>query len=123
MTFTPFACKRSSASVDDATEVRFEIAFPMFHSLRQIRARPQLLLLAFMIFVQGSAYGSTLPYLSVSAVTISVSLGILSDLIGDRRRIMIAMALMGAPVSSHRRGGTKAGRGNSHPRWRGRGAR
>ena len=89
----------------------------MFHSLRQIRARPQLLLLAFMIFVQGSAYGSTLPYLSitairglgmsdqaysvlvfvtsVSAVTISVSLGILSDLIGDRRRIMIAMALMG----------------------------
>ncbi|WP_129421379.1 hypothetical protein [Rhizobium leguminosarum] len=87
----------------------------MFHSLRQISARPQLLLLAFMIFVQGSAYGSTLPYLSitairglgmsdqaysvlvfvtsVSAVTISVSLGILSDLIGDRRRIMIAMAL------------------------------
>ncbi|CAN7616739.1 MFS transporter [Pararhizobium sp. LjRoot255] len=89
----------------------------MFHSLRQIRAQPQLLLLAIMIFVQGSAYGSTLPYLSitairelgmsdqdysmlvfvtsVSAVTISVSLGILSDLIGDRRRIMIAMALMG----------------------------
>ena len=90
---------------------------PVFHSVRQIRARPQLLLLAFMIFVQGSAYGSTLPYLSitairelgmsdqaysvlvfvtsVSAVTISVSLGILSDLIGDRRRIMIAMGLMG----------------------------
>lgn len=89
----------------------------MFHSLRHIRAHPQLLLLALMIFVQGSAYGSTLPYLSitairelgmsdqaysvlvfvtsVSAVTISVSLGILSDLIGDRRRIMIAMALMG----------------------------
>jgi predicted MFS family arabinose efflux permease len=90
---------------------------PVFHSVHQIRARPQLLLLAFMIFVQGSAYGSTLPYLSitairglgmsdqaysvlvfvtsVSAVTISVSLGILSDMIGDRRRIMIAMALMG----------------------------
>nr|WP_155755793.1 hypothetical protein [Rhizobium leguminosarum] len=28
-------------------------------------------------------------------MTISVSLGILSDLIGDRRRIMVAMALMG----------------------------
>ncbi|TBY50138.1 MFS transporter [Rhizobium leguminosarum] len=90
---------------------------PVFHSVRHIRAHPQLLLLAFMIFVQGSAYGSTLPYLSItairelgmsdqaysvlvfvtsaSAVTISVSLGILSDLIGDRRRIMIAMALMG----------------------------
>jgi len=90
---------------------------PVFHSVRHIRAHPQLFLLAFMIFVQGSAYGSTLPYLSItairelgmsdqaysvlvfvtsaSAVTISVSLGILSDLIGDRRRIMIAMALMG----------------------------
>ena len=83
---------------------------PVFHSVRHIRAHPQLFLLAFMIFVQGSAYGSTLPYLSItairelgmsdqaysvlvfvtsaSAVTISVSLGILSDLIGDRRRIM-----------------------------------
>ena len=90
----------------------------MFHSLRQIIARPQLLLLALMIFVQASAIGSTIPYLSVTAinelglsdqafsalifassvaaVTISVSMGIVSDMIGDRRRMMIAAALMGA---------------------------
>jgi SET family sugar efflux transporter-like MFS transporter len=89
----------------------------MFSSLRQVLAHSQLRLLAFMIFVQGSAYGSTLPYLSVTAirelgisdqfysvlllvtsltaVTISVSLGILSDMIGDRRRIIVAMAALG----------------------------
>lgn len=90
----------------------------MFHSLRQIIARPQLLLLALMIFVQSSAIGATLPYLSVTAinglglsdqafsalifassvaaVTVSVSMGIVSDMIGDRRTMMIAAALMGA---------------------------
>lgn len=89
----------------------------MLHSLRHIRAHPQLLLLTLMVFLQGSAYGSTLPYLSITAirelgmsdqaysvlvfvtslgaVTISVSLGILSDLIGNRRRIIMVMAMMG----------------------------
>ena len=91
---------------------------PVLHSLRHIRAHPQLLLLTLMIFLQGSAYGSTLPYLSITAiqelgmsdqaysvlvfvtslcaVTISVSLGILSDLMGDRRTIIMVMAVMGA---------------------------
>jgi MFS family permease len=90
----------------------------MFHSLRQIYAQKQLLLLAMMIFVQGSAIGSTIPYLSVTAinelglsdqaysllifasslaaVTIGVSMGVLSDIAGDRRKMMIAMALTGA---------------------------
>ena len=90
----------------------------MFHSLRQIFAQKQLLLLALMIFVQGSAIGSTLPYLSVTAINelglsdqtfsllifaaslaavmIGVSMGILSDLIGDRRKMMIVIALIGA---------------------------
>jgi MFS transporter, SET family, sugar efflux transporter len=90
----------------------------MFHSLRQIFAQPQLALLAVMIFVHGSAIGSTLPYLSVTAinelglsdqayslvvfaaslaaVTIGVSMGILSDIIGDRRKMILAMALTGA---------------------------
>ncbi|UJW73525.1 MFS transporter [Rhizobium sp. SL42] len=89
----------------------------MFSSLGHIAGRPQLLVLALMIFVQGSAYGSTLPYLSVTAigelgmsekaysllvfvsslaaVTISVSLGILSDTVGDRRQMIIALSLMG----------------------------
>jgi MFS transporter, SET family, sugar efflux transporter len=90
----------------------------MFHSLRQIFARPQLALLAMMVFVQGSAIGSTLPYLSITAindlgisdqgfsvlvfaaslaaVTIGVSMGVLSDLIADRRKILIIVALTGA---------------------------
>ncbi len=90
----------------------------MFQSLRQIFAQPQLALLALMVFVQGSAIGSTIPYLSVTAinelglsdqafsllvfaasltaVTIGVSMGVLSDLIGDRRKMMIVMALTGA---------------------------
>lgn len=90
----------------------------MFQSLRQIFAQPQLALLALMVFVQGSAIGSTIPYLSVTAinelglsdqafsllvfaaslaaVTIGVSMGVLSDLMGDRRTMMIVMALTGA---------------------------
>jgi MFS transporter, SET family, sugar efflux transporter len=90
----------------------------MFQSLRQIYAQPQLALLALMVFVQGSAIGSTVPYLSitainelglsdqafsalvfaasVAAVTIGVCMGVLSDLIGDRRKMMILMALTGA---------------------------
>jgi MFS transporter, SET family, sugar efflux transporter len=90
----------------------------VFYSLRQIFARPQLALLAMMVFVQGSAIGSTLPYLSITAirdlgisdqgysvlvfaasltaVTIGVSMGVLSDLIADRRKILIIMALTGA---------------------------
>jgi MFS transporter, SET family, sugar efflux transporter len=90
----------------------------MFHSLRQIFARPQLALLAVMIFVQSSAIGSTIPYLSITAikqlgisdqaysvlifvasaaaVTIGVYMGVLSDLIGDRRRIVMLLALVGA---------------------------
>jgi len=89
----------------------------MFTSLGHIAGRPQLLVLALMLFAQGSAYGSTLPYFSVTAigtlgmsdlgyslllfgssiaaVTISVSLGILSDMMGDRRQIVIALALAG----------------------------
>lgn len=89
----------------------------MFASFGHIGGRPQLLVLSLMIFAQGSAYGATLPYLSVTAigtlgmsdqaysllifvsslaaVTISVSLGILSDLLGDRRQMMILMSLMG----------------------------
>ena len=90
----------------------------MFQSLRQIFAQPQLALLALMLFIQGSAVGSTVPYLSVTAinelglsdqafsalvfaaslaaVTIGVSMGVLSDLVGDRRKMMIVMALTGA---------------------------
>jgi MFS transporter, SET family, sugar efflux transporter len=86
--------------------------------MRQIFAQPQLALLALMVFAQGSAIGSTIPYLSVTAinelglsdqafsalvfaasvaaVTIGVSMGVLSDLIGDRRKMMIVMALIGA---------------------------
>jgi hypothetical protein len=89
----------------------------MLKSLRLILGHPQLRLLSLMIFIQGSAYGSTLPYLSVTAIrdlgmsngaysalvfitsltatTISVSLGIFSDLAGDRRKLVIAMALFG----------------------------
>jgi MFS transporter, SET family, sugar efflux transporter len=90
----------------------------VLQSLRQIFARPQLALLAMMVFVQGSAIGSTLPYLSITAindlgisdqgysvlvfaaslaaVTIGVSMGVLSDLIADRRKILMIMALTGA---------------------------
>jgi MFS transporter, SET family, sugar efflux transporter len=90
----------------------------MFHSLRQIFADRQLGLLAILIFVQGSAIGSTIPYLSItaidglgisdkdfavltflasaSAVAIGVSMGVLSDLTGDRRRMLILMSLTGA---------------------------
>jgi MFS transporter, SET family, sugar efflux transporter len=90
----------------------------MFQSLRQIFARPQLALLAMMVFVQGSAIGSTVPYLSITAirdlgisdqaysllvfaasltaVTIGVSMGVLSDLVADRRKILNIMALTGA---------------------------
>lgn len=90
----------------------------MSSSLRQIAARPQLIILSIMIFVQGCAYGSTLPYLGVTAigalgmsdqaysaltvvasimtVTISVSLGILSDGMGDKRRMIALLALAGA---------------------------
>lgn len=89
----------------------------MSSSLHQIAARPQLVILSMMIFVQGCAYGSTLPYLGVTAigalgmsdqaysaltvvasimtVTISVSLGILSDGMGDRRRMISLLALAG----------------------------
>lgn len=89
----------------------------MSSSFRQIAARPQLVLLSIMIFVQGCAYGATLPYLSVTAVnalgmsdqayaaltvvasimtvTISVSLGILSDSMGDRRRMIAVLGLAG----------------------------
>lgn len=89
----------------------------MTSSLHQIAARPQLVILSIMIFVQGCAYGSTLPYLGVTAigalgmsdqaysaltvvasimtVTISVSLGILSDGMGDRRRMISLLALAG----------------------------
>jgi predicted MFS family arabinose efflux permease len=70
-----------------------------------------------MIFVQGCAYGATLPYLGVTAigalgmsdqaysaltvvasimtVTISVSLGILSDGMADRRRMIALLAVAG----------------------------
>jgi MFS transporter, SET family, sugar efflux transporter len=90
----------------------------MFHSLRQIFADRQLALLATLIFVQGSAIGSTIPYLSITAinglgisdqgfavltflastaaVTIGVSMGVLSDLTGDRRKMLILMSLTGA---------------------------
>ncbi|EHS49643.1 major facilitator superfamily MFS_1 [Rhizobium sp. PDO1-076] len=86
-------------------------------SFGQIAGRPQLLVLALMIFAQGSAFGATIPYLSVtaigtlgmsdqtysllvfvssiSAVVISVSLGILSDMLGDRRHMLIAMSALG----------------------------
>jgi hypothetical protein len=89
----------------------------MSSSLRQIAARPQLVILSVMIFVQGCAYGATLPYLGVTAigtlgmsdqaysaltvvasimtVAISVSLGILSDGMGDRRRMIALLALAG----------------------------
>jgi hypothetical protein len=89
----------------------------MFSSFGQILGRPQLLILSLMIFAQGSAFGATIPYLSVtaigtlgmsdqaysllvlvssvSAVTISVSLGILSDMLGDRRHMLIAMSALG----------------------------
>ncbi len=89
----------------------------MSSSLRQIAARPQLVVLSIMIFVQGCAYGSTLPYLGVTAigalgmsdqafsaltvvasimtVAISVSLGILSDGMGDKRRMIAILALAG----------------------------
>ncbi len=89
----------------------------MFSSFGQIVGRPQLLILSLMIFAQGSAFGATIPYLSVtaigtlgmsdqaysflvivssiSAVTISVSLGILSDMLGDRRHMLIAMSALG----------------------------
>lgn len=89
----------------------------MFSSFGQIAGRPQLLVLALMIFAQGSAFGATIPYISVtaigtlgmsnqaysllvlvssiSAVTISVSLGILSDMLGDRRHMLIAMSALG----------------------------
>jgi hypothetical protein len=89
----------------------------MSSSLRQIAARPQLVILSILIFVQGCAYGSTLPYLGVTAigalgmsdqaysaltvvasimtVTISVSLGILSDGMGDKRRMIALLALAG----------------------------
>jgi hypothetical protein len=89
----------------------------MFSSFGQILGRPQLLILSLMIFAQGSAFGATIPYLSVtaigtlgmsdqaysllvlvssvSAVTISVSLGILSDMLGDRRLMLIAMSALG----------------------------
>jgi MFS transporter, SET family, sugar efflux transporter len=90
----------------------------MFQSLSQIFAHPRLALLAMMVFVQGSAIGSTLPYLSITAindlgisdqgysllvfaaslaaVTIGVSMGVLSDLVADRRKILIVTALTGA---------------------------
>lgn len=89
----------------------------MSSSLRQIAARPQLVILSIMIFVQGCAYGATLPYLGVTAigalgmsdqaysaltvvasimtVTISVSLGILSDGMADRRRMIALLAVAG----------------------------
>lgn len=86
-------------------------------SFGQIAGRPQLLVLSLMIFAQGSAFGATIPYLSVtaigtlgmsdqtysllvfvssiSAVVISVSLGILSDMLGDRRHMLIAISALG----------------------------
>lgn len=89
----------------------------MSSSFSQIAARPQLVILSIMIFVQGCAYGATLPYLGVTAigalgmsdqaysaltvvasimtVAISVSLGILSDGMGDRRRMIALLALAG----------------------------
>ena len=89
----------------------------MSSSFSQIAARPQLVVLSIMIFVQGCAYGATLPYLGVTAigalgmsdeaysaltvvasvmtVAISVSLGILSDGMGDRRRMIALLALAG----------------------------
>ncbi|MCZ8179506.1 MAG: MFS transporter [Rhizobium sp.] len=89
----------------------------MSSSFRQIAARPQLVLLSIMIFVQGCAYGATLPYLGVTAigalgmsdqaysaltvvasimtVTISVSLGILSDGMSDRRRMIALLGIAG----------------------------
>ncbi|RKE84919.1 MFS transporter [Rhizobium sp. AG855] len=89
----------------------------MFSSFGQIAGRPQLLVLSLMIFAQGSAFGATIPYLSVTAigtlgmsdqaysllvlvssvaaVTISVSLGILSDMLGDRRHMLIGMSALG----------------------------
>lgn len=89
----------------------------MSSSLRQITDRPQLVILSIMIFVQGCAYGSTLPYLGVTAigalgmsdqaysaltvvasimtVAISVSLGILSDGMGDKRKMIAVLAFAG----------------------------
>ncbi len=89
----------------------------MSSSLRQIAARPQLVILSIMIFVQGCAYGATLPYLAVTAigdlgmsdqaysaltiaasvmtVGLSVSLGILSDGVADRRRMIVLLSLVG----------------------------
>lgn len=89
----------------------------MSSSFRQIAARPQLVILSIMIFVQGCAYGATLPYLGVTAigalgmsdqaysaltvvasimtVTISVSLGILSDGMSDRRRMIALLGIAG----------------------------
>lgn len=89
----------------------------MFSSFGHIAGRQQLLVLSLMIFAQGSAFGATIPYLSVtaigtlgmsdgaysllvigssiSAVVISVSLGILSDILGDRRQMLIAMSAFG----------------------------
>ena len=89
----------------------------MFQSLRQIFARKQLTLLALMIFMQASAIGATIPYLSITAITelgmsdqaysalvfaasvfmvaISVTLGVLSDMVADRRLIIIGLALTG----------------------------
>ncbi len=89
----------------------------MFGSLRTIAARPTLLLLAMMIFAQGSAYGSTLPYLSVvaiqelglsnagyslliiasscAALLTSITIGILSDRIRDRSRATALLAIPG----------------------------
>ncbi len=89
----------------------------MFSSFGQIAARPQLVILSIMIFVQGCAYGATLPYLGVTAigalgmsdqaysaltvvasimtVTISVSLGILSDGMSDRRRMIALLGIAG----------------------------
>jgi MFS transporter, SET family, sugar efflux transporter len=90
----------------------------MFHSLRQIFGDKHLLVYALMIFVQASAIGATIPYISVTAinelgmtdrgfsllvfaassaaVSIGVSLGILSDMVGDRRSILMGMGLFGA---------------------------
>jgi MFS transporter, SET family, sugar efflux transporter len=101
------ACARDTISGDD-----------LFQSLRQIFANSQLTLLAVMIFVQSSAIGATIPYLSVTAikglgmsdtayallvfaaaavaVTVGVSMGILSDLIGNRRNVLMVQGLAGA---------------------------
>ncbi|NBB47310.1 MFS transporter [Rhizobium sp. CRIBSB] len=89
----------------------------MSSPIRQIAARPQLFILSMMIFVQGCAYGATLPYLSITAVgalgmsdqgysaltvvasimtvTISVSLGIISDGMADRRRMIALLGIAG----------------------------